>query len=703
MRAALFWVLAFVVVAAADALLPWLDLQMIRQVATQAYTDAAIGNGASAAEAVSKPEFASSLAGLLGASGAGLLVAYVVMYVFAIKYSLYGARRRVQSFNERTDFAQAYDNDVYPRLKQHPLIGHAWKEFDETLLKDRVAEGGVIGNTLRPQSFINFGVVRDRLPGLKMLGSISGYFVGVGLLLTFIGIVLALGTAGDPRNFDSTDAMQRAMAHLLEIASFKFSTSIAGLGVSIVFAIVAKLIVISIEGSLSRFCEAIERQLQYTAPQSIAAETNEASKEQLNQLKEINSDRYFTKLADVVSPIIGAAMDRALSPVTAGIGSAMDQLRATSQSGMSDLLQEFSSSVQGSAGTELRELGETLKQMQSTLSETQRGLQGTGEDFARRMSDAAENLNRLVGDAGSKLEGSAEQNRAGLQEVVEALRTTFEQANSKLDSELGSAASGASSKLEDAMGHVMGRLEEQLGGFMSGLTEFQSQASNNLVEVRGQVNRAQEDAVAAVAATSAELSRALEEGVRDAMQQIANEIDRFQQAMRSGELALAHQATAIGDATSQTRNVADAFARTAQDVRDATGPLLTSGESVARASTEMNLAIGRAASGLEASGAAATGLSEALTEQIERLGTMWAGYKDQFDSIDAALASAVEKLAEATDGQSERLTGFARDMDSELGKVMTRLQSAIEQISENTTDLSESVEILAREMNGHTR
>jgi hypothetical protein len=39
----------------------------------------------------------------------------------------------------------------------------------------------------------------------------SGYFVGVGLLLTFIGIVLALNTAGDPRNFTSTDAMQSAM------------------------------------------------------------------------------------------------------------------------------------------------------------------------------------------------------------------------------------------------------------------------------------------------------------------------------------------------------------------------------------------------------------------------------------------------------------------------------------------------------------
>ncbi|MDB5539553.1 MAG: hypothetical protein JWQ89_1280 [Devosia sp.] len=695
-RCVCFWLIVFGTIALCDALVPFLDITANIEILGSAVANASAGNGAAAAEAISKPAFATSLAWLLVAAGLGLLAAFLIMHAVAVRLSLLAARRIVAKYKDRKAFANAYDAEVYPRLYRHPLIGHAWKEFDETLLKDEQAVDGVIGNTVRPQNFISYVQARERLTGLKMLGSISGYFVGVGLLLTFIGIVLALGTAGPAVNSGNVEAMQKAMAHLLEIASFKFTTSIAGLGVSIIFAIVAKLIVVWIEGAFTRFSEAVEHQLRYTAPQSITAEMNAVGKEQRDQLKEINSDRYFTKLADVVAPLIGAAMERALSPVTTGIGSAIEQLKATSQSGVSDLLKEFSTSVQGSAGTELRELGETLKQMQLTLSETKRGLEGTGEDFARRMSEAAENLNKLVRDAGRSLEGSAEQNRAGLEEVVSALRETFEKANSRLDADLGNAASGASSKVEEAMGRVMVRLEEQLGALMSGLEGFQASSISNITEVREHVLGAQASAVSNISTASAEVSKALDDGLRGAMQRIADEIDRFQKAMSSGELALSHQASAIGDATSQTRSVADAFARTAQDVRAAAAPLVQSGERVAQASSEMSQAITRSAAGLETANSAATSLSNALTEQIVRLGDMWAGYKEQFDKIDEALANAVGKLAEATDGQSERLTEFARRMDSELANVMTRLQTSIEQISENTTDLATSVEELTK-------
>lgn len=693
-RVIAFWVIAAAAFWASTAYFATLDLGLNWENFRSALAQM---RGPNLAQAFAAPDFATSLAWIIAGVGVGLLAAYIVMHAAVVRLSLWRARRALAKYKRRPEFAQDYEARLYPRLIAHPLIGHAWKEFDETLLKDGASEGLVIGNTVRPQSFINYGLAKEKLTGLKMLGSISGYFIGVGLLLTFVGIVLALGTAGAAVG-QPGDAMQRAVADLLRVASFKFSTSIAGLGVSIAFAIFAKLIVVWIEGAFSRFCETVEHQLLYTAPQSIAAEMHEVAKEQRDELKEINSDRYFTRLADVVSPLISAAMDRALSPVTVGIGSAVEQLKATSQSGMSDLLQEFSSSVQGSAGTELRELGETLKQMQATLRDTQSGLHGTGEDFARRMSDAAENLNRLVGEAGSRLEGSAEQNRAGLEQVVAAMRETFDRANARIESELGSAAAGASGKVEEAMGRVMVRLEEQVGSLMTGLEGFQTSSASNLVSVREQVVEAQAGAVAQITSASAEAAKALEEGLRSAMQRIADEIDRFQRAMSSGEAALARQANAIGEAANQTRSVSEAFARTAQDARAAAAPLAQSGERIAQASSEMVELWTRTASGLEATNTAATGLSTALTDQISRLGTMWAGYKDQFDRVDEALAGAVGKLAEATEGQAERLTTFAGQMDRDLATVMRRLQTSIQEISENTGELSETVEQLAKGM-----
>lgn len=642
-----------------------------------------------------RPGFATSLAWLLAGAGFGLFFAFLIMHAALVRFSLWRARGIVEAFKERPEFAAAYEAAVYPALIAHPLIGHAWKEFDETLLRSEMGSPAVIGNTVRPQAFINYGLVKERLTGLKLLGSISGYFIGTGLLLTFVGIVLALSRAAAAVGQDG-DAMQRAVAELLQIASFKFSTSIAGLGASIVFAIAAKLIVVWIEGGLTRFCEAVERQLRYTAPQSITAEMNAVGKEQRDQLKQINSDQYFTKMAEVVAPLIGAAMDRALTPVTAGIGSAIDQLKASSQSGMSDLLKEFSTSVQGSAGTELRELGETLRQMQLALTETQRGLQGTGEDFARRMSEAAENLNRLVGEAGTRLEGSADHNRDRLQEVVEALRTTFERANGKVEADLGNAAAGASSKIEEAMARVTGRLEEQMSGLMSGLQGFQASSANNLETARQQIGAAQVTAAEAVSMAANETAKALQVGLSDVLHQIGDEIDRLAQTMQSGATAYSHQAAAISEATSQTRGVADAFARTAQEVRTAAAPLVQSGEHIAKASNDISAAIVRTASGLETTNAQTSALATALTEQIDRLGAMWSGYKEQFERVDESLASAVTKLSDATGAQADRLTSFTRDMDQGLSKVLTDMRPSLDAMRENSEELSEGVANLAK-------
>jgi hypothetical protein len=95
-----------------------------------------------------------------------------------------------------------------------------------------------VRNTVRPQSFINLTDARGELFGLKMMGSIPGYFVGLGLLLTFIGLVLALDKAAGSTAAGSAEAMTESLNELLAAATFKFSTSIAGLGASLALALI---------------------------------------------------------------------------------------------------------------------------------------------------------------------------------------------------------------------------------------------------------------------------------------------------------------------------------------------------------------------------------------------------------------------------------------------------------------------------------
>jgi hypothetical protein len=688
-RVICFWAIVIGVPAAADLQFDFLNFPLVGTTIWYAIVTVGSVDSAAAIEALSEPGFALTLAADLGAVGAGFLAAYLIMHLVLVRLGMRRLYRTVRVYGSRKEFSDAYENTVYPRLKDHPLIGHAWKEFDETLLKGDRSPDGVIGNTVRPHAFINFSLLKEKLPGLKMLGSLSGYFVGIGLLLTFIGIVLALNTAGDSRNFTSTEAMQSAMVHLLEIASFKFSTSIAGLAVSIIFAIFARLIVIFDEGALARFCDLVEHQLRYIPPQSITVEMNEVAKEQRDELKEINSDRYFTRLAESITPLLEHAVGRAMAPVTQQIGDAVGALSSTSREGVADLLKTFSETLQGNAGTEFKQLANTLAELSATLQHIQQGLNGSGEDFSRKMAEAAETLNRLVGEAGSRLEGSAETSRAALQEVVEAMHAAFDRANAKVEEDLSNAATGASAKVEAAMEAVMERLGAQVGGLMSAMQDFQDNSARNITATRDQLATLQTEAASAVSKAGSEAAAALQAGLAEALSRIREEIGRLETSMQAGASAYSSQAKAISSATEQTREAAEAFAGAATQVRNASAPLIQGSERIASATADLRAAVDRSAEELQQAGSASSQLAQSLTEQVAHLNETWSQYREQFDKIDQSLAAAVGTLSDATETQFQRMVDHVNRMDGDLAKVLGRLQPAVEDIQGGVQDLSD--------------
>jgi hypothetical protein len=300
-RFMLFWAVVLGTLWGLANTVAWLDLQLI----WATLREAAAGNLAG----VSTQGFAFALASGLAAFAVALALAFSVMHTIWISVALHGPRRRVQKTKDMADFARSYPS-MHKQLELHPLLGHAWKEFDETLVPP-TNEGGVYRNTVRPQAFVNMSVAREHLLGLKLVGSIPGYFVGIGLLLTFVGLVLALNKAATAVNSVDAEGMQVATRELLQVATFKFATSIAGLGASIFLSFWFKLNLSIIESAFDKFCKAVERKLRYTAPQAITVEMNETLAGQLTELKQINSADFFVRMGENLSPQIQTAWARA--------------------------------------------------------------------------------------------------------------------------------------------------------------------------------------------------------------------------------------------------------------------------------------------------------------------------------------------------------------------------------------------------------
>jgi hypothetical protein len=140
-------------------------------------------------------------------------------------------------------------------LARNALVGHGWRQFSAAVIR----EDNVVRYTVRPQTYINLADARGELFGLKMMSSIPGYFVGLGLLLTFIGLVLALNRAAGSTAAGSAEAMTSSLNELLAAATFKFSTSIAGLDASLGLALTFRTYQIWIEGAFEGLARSIEQ------------------------------------------------------------------------------------------------------------------------------------------------------------------------------------------------------------------------------------------------------------------------------------------------------------------------------------------------------------------------------------------------------------------------------------------------------------
>src|SRR5690606_15601880 len=151
------------------------------------------------------------------------------------------------------------------------------------------------------------------------------------------------------------------------------------------------------------------------------------------QLKNITQGDFFARMGSEIAPRLNAAIGEAMAPITEQIGNAVGSLATNSQDGVQQMLSSFVDSLQHGAGTEMRELAATLKQLQMSIVEMQGSVRGSGDDFAAKLSEAADNLNRMVERAGQSFEASSTQSRDALAAVVESLRQTMEKANADMD------------------------------------------------------------------------------------------------------------------------------------------------------------------------------------------------------------------------------------------------------------------------------
>jgi hypothetical protein len=153
--------------------------------------------------------------------------------------------KRATGLIERTDDARVFANRfsvIALDLADNAVLGSRWRAWQPTLLRQ---PDGLIRATERSEDWFDLGLLRAPPVGLDpgYHAALPGLLVGAGLLFTFFGLAIALHSASGIVAANVTQVQRNDALHeLLSAASFKFWTSVAGLLLSILYALLRSAI-----------------------------------------------------------------------------------------------------------------------------------------------------------------------------------------------------------------------------------------------------------------------------------------------------------------------------------------------------------------------------------------------------------------------------------------------------------------------------
>ena len=209
------------------------------------------------------------------------------------------------------EISQSADTQLKNKIKI------VWDEYRETFVHHSENDKIIIRNSVRPSTFFNS---EDLGLGPGFWKILPGIFVTVGLFFTFLGLISALSSMDmSPGKADA------ALNNLLKIASAKFIMSLSGLFCSIVFTIVLRTGVSTVENGLHDLCETIENRLSFISLENLAVEQLAAIREQREHFRLLG----FELVAELGRPLreelpaaISASIKEAISPILEQVGKA---------------------------------------------------------------------------------------------------------------------------------------------------------------------------------------------------------------------------------------------------------------------------------------------------------------------------------------------------------------------------------------------
>jgi hypothetical protein len=382
-----------------------------------------------------------------------------------------GRSKDETEIEKRTTFQTNYDV-IDAALLSNKTISTVWQEFRKALHRDQ--QHGTILASARPNNFFH---PRSLLVQYDFVRTLPNYFVGLGLLGTFIGLIAALtfATQSLTRAVDPTQ-IKAALNDLLTTAAAKFYISAAGLVASLVLSLLIKLTLKHLHSGVHEINDALQERLLFKSEQNISEKQLSIQQQSLTELKLFNTN-IAMKIGDAVRTAVEASNDN-LTKKLSEIADSFARLIDASGEGAGKAVGD---AMKGAFDTSLRQAGEAiagiavqLKELPGHLSEAAASIRDAGGAAARQQEQLSasiqEAVKAILNDAGNQI---ADNIGNGTRDVMQGLQDTGS-AFGESAAKIGAFFERFSGSGEDYM-KTLASLSEQNTKLESGLSAISSQ------------------------------------------------------------------------------------------------------------------------------------------------------------------------------------------------------------------------------------
>lgn len=567
----------------------------------------------------------------------------------------------------------------------HAPLLHAWQEFEKTLIRPdltRPADGRKVRNTVRPSSYFNVQATVEAGFNLPFWQALPNYFVGFGLLCTFLGLVSGLHFAADgvaAGGKEATDALQK----LLAAATFKFFTSIAGVLSSLGLSVFIRSQTQALQGTLDRFCSALEQRLVFVTPVSVA-------QEQLREQQKLTAtmQSFSTTLATEIADALNKRMtnDEGKNIFV----TAVENLGKTFVGSTGGIGDDVTAGVVSALTAPLQTLTDAMSQLTTASSGAVDRVNEFANTYSVKITQASERFEQGIKSAADEI-------RAAAEAAAGAVRKGAEDAGKHFDAGgkgAGVAIDDAGKRMLDALAPLTKVLAE-LPATLAANSQHSAEAAKDAAKIATEVMNKGADETSkkidemgikagqVITSTGERLAISLAPvlatigNLHDSFAAIRNDLNDFESRAGKLKIGVDDSTRALTDVSRSFQATATTLDASARPLREVTGVLtgaMTQTDAVAKILQTTLQSVG--------------GLADAITATQQRLSTAWEQYSGRFDKTDERLAETFITLQDGIRETEEQVKVFVQGVEQKFAEAVNTLGSVVQDLSDTAGELS---------------